>query len=238
MNAGKIVVGIAALAALAYSFLAPDAGPGWMEPKLARIIFWHLPCAFLTSTWLFTSVVLAWRSLRGGDAKTDVRLQAAQEIAFTASLLTITTGILFSRVQWGAWWNWDPQQTAFLVVVFLLAGTLVLRGSISEDGSRRRSTAIYQLAVFVPAVYLIFVHRRLFPNDLHPEGAKLDIWHWSGVAANYLAIGGATLMLYARRVRVGLDQLLENEKDDLAELGGDDSTGDRVVRPVDLRPKH
>ena len=90
----------------------------------------------------------------------------------------------------------------------------------------------------MPAVYLIFVHRRLFPNDLHPEGAKLDLWHWSGVAANYLAIGGATLMLYARRVRVGLDQLLENEKDDLAELGGNDPTGDRVVRPVDLRPKH
>jgi len=234
----KLLVIFAALAALAYSLLAPDAGRGWTEPKLARIIFWHLPCAFLTSAWIGAAVVFAWRSMKGRRPETDVRLQAAQEMAFVCSILTITTGILFSRIQWGDWWSWDPQQTAFLIVLLLLSGALVLRASVSEAGARRRTSAAYQLAIFVPAVYLIFVHRRLFPNTLHPQGAGLDAWHWSGVAANFLAIGGATLLLWARRTRIGLDGLKEWMKDDLAELGGPDPAGDGVVRPVALRKDH
>src|SRR5437016_11031175 len=103
-----IAVALATLAA----FLVPPA-QNFREPDLARIIFFHLPCAISTPLFFFFASYCSLRYLMSKEMHWDIRASSANSIGYILALLTMATGMLFSRVQWGAWWQWDPRQTSF-----------------------------------------------------------------------------------------------------------------------------
>ena len=89
--------------------LAGQHETGFQLPELARIFFWHFPCAITTTLCLFAGAWHSYRYLSRGQAVDDVRATAAIELAMMFSLLVMATGIIFSKVQWGAWWQQDPR---------------------------------------------------------------------------------------------------------------------------------
>src|SRR5437660_7683273 len=109
-----IAMGLATLAA----FLVPPA-QNFREPELARIIFSHLPCAICTPIFFFFGSYLSFQSLRRRSIDWDVRAAAANKLGYVLAILTMATGILFSKTQWGTWWQWDPRQTSFLLLLLL-----------------------------------------------------------------------------------------------------------------------
>ena len=84
--------------ATATSFLVPPA-QAFGQPELARIIFWHLPCAIITTGLVFCSTWFGYKYLSSRDVDWDVRNGAAVELGFVFACLTMATGILFSKVQ-------------------------------------------------------------------------------------------------------------------------------------------
>jgi heme exporter protein C len=169
----------------------------------------------------------------------DVRCAAAQEIGFLYGLLTMATGIIFSKVQWGAWWSWDPRQTSFLLVLLIYGAYFVLRGAIGDDVKRAANSAAFCVASTLPVLFLIFVLPRL-PQvfSLHPSNTLVS----GGLKGDYryvflamlVLFGVLTAWLYQLRVRAGLAELaLENLNGKLeASGGGAAPTG--VVRPVSV----
>ena len=223
-------------AATVWSFLVPDAGY-FDRPELARILFFHLPCAITTSIFVLFTPYLAIRYLNAKTREWDLRVVAANEIGFLFGLLTMSTGIVFSKAEWGEWWSWDPRQWSFLLVLLLYSAYFSLRAALSDERKRADNSAAYAVATALPALFLIFVLPRMMANQsLHPS----DTLPKMQLKGDYLNVFLAMLVLFAvlsawlykLRVRVGLAEIaLENVNGNLEANGGSAApTG--VVRPV------
>ena len=69
---------------------------------------------------------------------------------------------------WGAYWNWDPRQTSYLLLLFLYAAYLFLRGAIEDRERRGRMAAAYAIFAAILMPFLVFVAPRI-TKSLHPQ---------------------------------------------------------------------
>lgn len=225
---------VAAIATLA----VPNASQ-FRDPHLARLILVHLPCALTTSGLILLSAYFGWRYLASRDLKWDVRNAAAIELGSMFGLLTMVTGIIFSKAQWGAWWQWDPRQTSFLMVLLMFAAGLALRGAFSDERRRALSSAGYSVVCFVPALFLIFVFPRLpkfqaasfHPSDSVQKGL-FDQYYTLGLVVCGLMVLWTCVVAYRARVRAGLLELEVEDSHANVDVGGVGAGGAGVVRPV------
>lgn len=211
----------------------------FMEPELARILFFHLPCAFLAVILLFMAAWHSGRVLMGKGIEADAKANAAMELTGLFCVLTMATGMVFSKAQWGAWWQGDPRQTSFLIVLFIVGAYSVLRMALVDEEKKRAFSAAYVVGSLVPNLVLIFVLPRLPQvRSFHPSdtvaGGKLDGAHWTYVLIAFAAMSAAAYWAYRLRLRAAsLEQELENIHGDL-ENSGNASASAGVVRPVRL----
>jgi len=235
---GRLLVLVLGLVATAAMFAAPPTKM-FAEPELARILFFHLPCAFLAVIWLFIATWHSVRSLSGNGADADAKTCASMELTGLFSVLTMLTGMVFSKAQWGAWWQGDPRQTSFLIVLFIVGAYFALRMTLADEEKRKAFSAAYVLGSLVPNLVLIFVLPRLPQvRSFHPSdtlaGGKLDAAHWTYVLLSFAAMGVTAIWAYRMRLRAtALEQELENLHGDL-ENPCDAAAPAGVVRPVRL----
>jgi len=196
---GHAVLWAAAAVATLVTVLLPDA-KAFREPALAKIVATHLPCAVLTTVFVVLSAVVGIRYLVHRSPEAAHRLSASTDLGLIFAGLTMATGILFSQVQWGAWWQWDARQTSFLVVLMLIAAGVSLRWAIHDPAQRAAAGSAYAVASLLPVLFLVFVLPRL-PQvqaaSFHPsrtvETGGFDGSYWTGI----LVMAGA-LSLWAR----------------------------------------
>ncbi|MBI3721287.1 MAG: cytochrome c biogenesis protein CcsA, partial [Fimbriimonas ginsengisoli] len=216
---GKALLGLAVAAAAALSLLGPDA-KRFQTPELARIFFWHFPCTIACTLLLFWGAWNSLRYLQTRNPQADVFATAAIELSLLFGLLVMATGILFSRVQWGAWWQQDPRQTSFLLVLLILMAQFVLRSATPEGPRRAALSAAYWLAATLPIVFLMFVFPRLpqianasfHPSDTIQQGQLDPYYRWT-VISMLAVILMLAAWLYRLRVRAGLAELALEEFD-------------------------
>jgi len=91
----------------------------------------------------------------------DYKCAASMELGLLFSLLTTVTGSIFSQMQWGLYWSWDPRQTSILVICLLFAAYVVLRGAVEDPEKRARLASAYALVAIVPGLFLIWVLPRI-----------------------------------------------------------------------------
>ena len=93
---------------------------------------------------------------------------AAVRLGLVFAILTLVTGSIFSRIMWGAYWNWDPRQSSYLLLVFLYSAYLFLRASVDDPERRARLAAAYALFAVILMPFLVFVAPRI-TQSLHPQ---------------------------------------------------------------------
>lgn len=189
----------------AMSYVRP--AEGFLYPDGARIILIHVPCAWLSCV---AYVVAAWHAVRtlaaqrrqseprassdgsnGGVGaarhwySSDAACAASMELGLLFSVLTTATGSIFSRLQWGAFWSWDPRQTSIVVIMLLFAAYLVLRGAVISPEARARLSSAYALLAVVPGLFLIWVLPRIV-STLHGDANSAVIG--GGLDAQYRAV--------------------------------------------------
>lgn len=231
-----LMVGMAAATLLA--FLVPDAAQ-FQKPELARIFFFHFPSALVCSVFIFLSGWFGLRVLLTREMKWDVRNAASVELGALFGVFTMTTGILFSEVQWGTWWQWDPRQTSFLLVLAIFGAGLAIRGAFTDERRRAAISGAYSVASLLPSIFLIFVFPRL-PHvqqaSFHPSqtitGGLLDGWYRVGVLSVGVMLAWLTVIVYRMRVRVGELELKREQFDGALEDHRGTAAPHRVVRPV------
>ncbi|MCG9894485.1 MAG: cytochrome c biogenesis protein CcsA [Fimbriimonadaceae bacterium] len=245
MKASSPLFLAAAVGITLYGFAVGPAN-GFLAPDLARIVFWHVPSAFVASWFMIWSAVSAVQWLRTRDRLWDERLAASIELGALFAILTLLTGSLFSRVQWNAWWHWDPRQTSFLLVSLMLLGMWGLRGAFADEIKRANASAAYALGMVMPGLFLTFVFPRL-PSirdmSLHPSTTivrnEFDLAYKLGFYGTLAALAVLVFQVYRLRVAVGHQELLIREQEehgpDQADRG--DSSDYGSVRPVALPKK-
>jgi heme exporter protein C len=232
---------IAMAALIVAAFMVPPA-KGFPEPDLARIIFFHLPCAFASTFFVLFGAYCSVRYLVSRSAEWDFRAHAATEMAMTLATATMLTGILFSKVQWGAWWHWDPRQTSFLVVLLLLGAYFAIRMAYADEVMRARASATYSAVTLLPVLFLFFVFPRLpqvLQKSLHPsttvQTGAFSPDYWAVVLGVFVVLMGYALHLYRLHVRASLlEHRIRNRHGNL-ETAGHDPTPRRVDPPLHVR---
>ncbi|MBL8086942.1 MAG: cytochrome c biogenesis protein CcsA [Chthonomonas sp.] len=234
-------IGFAAMAVLTFFAYQVPPAKNFPDPELARMIFFHLPCAFATVGFILFASYCSFSYLRTREWIWEYRSLAATEVSIGMAAATMITGILFSRVQWGAWWHWDPRQTSFLIVLMLLGAYFAVRMAFDDEVARARAAAVYSSLTLLPVLFLVFVFPRLpqvVKNSLHPSttvqsgGFSKD--YWTVVLGVFIVLLGTCMWLYRLHVQVSLLEQRLRDRDGNLESSGNRTTARRVDRPVSV----
>jgi len=138
--------------------------------ETGRILYFHVPNAWASFVAFLTGGVWSLRFLFGGRRPAhDRAAHAAIELGLVFCILATLSGAIWARVQWGAFWNWDPRQTSITLALLFYGAYLALRGAIEDRDTRARLAAAYAVLGLVVAPFLYFVLPRLAEFTLHPE---------------------------------------------------------------------
>lgn len=154
---GKILPWLSALTAvvlaagLVMAFMAP---PDYQQGETVRIMFIHVPSAWLSMACYSLIAISSAGYLIWRHPLADVSAKAAAPIGATFTLLALLTGSLWGKPMWGAYWVWDARLTSVLILFFLYLGLIALRGAVDDPGKAGRAAAILSLigAVNIPII--------------------------------------------------------------------------------------
>lgn len=150
--------------AAVFFVVPPVEGLGY----LARIVFLHIPAAWVAVVAFALSAWWALRFLQTQDIVFDWRSSASAALGMVFCILATLSGAIFAKLTWGAYWNWDPRQTSIFILFLLYGAYLALRASIPDPERRARTAAVYALFSFLCVPFLVFVIPRYY-FSLHPE---------------------------------------------------------------------
>ena len=153
-----------AVIAAVFMIVPPAEGLGYM----VRIIYFHVPTAWLSVVAFFTSAFYAAKYLKTQEIIKDELSAKAAKIGFVCVILSTVSGAIFSKLTWGAYWNWDPRQTTIFVLILIYGAYLTLRMAVTEVKTRAKVSAIYSLLSVLTVPFLVFILPRMY-FSLHPS---------------------------------------------------------------------
>jgi heme exporter protein C len=164
----KILSIICLLYAVAAGFLGPVPAKPIVNESI-RNLYFHVPMWFGMMILFFTSVVYALKYLRHQRLQDDIASHRFAATGLALGILGITTGSVWARFTWGAFWSNDIKQTLAAIQLLVFGAYFILRGSIPDIDKRARVSAVYNIfacAMMLPTLWII---PRLY-DSLHPGG--------------------------------------------------------------------
>lgn len=149
------------------------APPDYQQGDAFRIIYAHVPSAFLSmalyATMGFLAVLLlVWRIKLAG-----MLLTICAQLGLCMAFLALATGSLWGKPMWGTWWIWDARLTSELILLFLYGAILATANAYPNKEQGDKIVAILTL---VGLVDLPIIHYSVYWwNTLH-QGATLSIF--------------------------------------------------------------
>jgi heme exporter protein C len=140
--------------------------PG-LEQK-ARIMFFHVPTAWLAVVAFVSSMIYGVRYLRSRRPDDDIKSASAAGLGFLFCLLATLTGAIWAKFSWGTYWNWDPRQTSIFVLLLIYGAYFALRSAIDIEEKRATLAAVYSIIAAVTMPFFMFIMPRILAS-LHPE---------------------------------------------------------------------
>lgn len=133
-----------------------------------RNLFYHVPMWFAMMLLLLISVVYSILYLR----KPEIEYYDTQAVSFAAigvlfGFIGITTGALWAKHTWGAYWSFDVKQNTSAVALLIYLAYFVLRSSFDDMDKQARVAAIYNIFAFATLIPLLYIVPRMV-DSLHP----------------------------------------------------------------------
>ncbi|MBO6849401.1 MAG: cytochrome c biogenesis protein CcsA [Marinobacter sp.] len=117
----------------------------YLQGNSYRIIFIHVPSAFLAQSVYIMMAVAAVVTLVWRMKLADVFVKAAAPVGAVLTFLALFTGAVWGKPTWGTWWIWDARLTSMLILLFLYFGVIALGAAISDEKSSARAVAVLVL---------------------------------------------------------------------------------------------
>ena len=142
-----------------------------------KIFYLHLPLAWWGLASFFVVFAASIAYLRTRRPWWDQLARAGAEVGLMLAVLALVSGAIWARHSWGVWWTWDPRLTTTLVMCFIYAGYLALRGLELPQQRKSAMCAVVGIVAFLD-VPLVFISARLW-RSIHPavfavEGGGLE----------------------------------------------------------------
>ena len=144
------------------------AGPISGEGDAGRIVYFHVPMAWVAFLAFFIVFVASLAYLRTANPRWDHLGRASAEVGLIFTTLVLITGSIWGYPIWGTWWTWDPKLTTTLILWFMYLAYLMVR-SYAEPPRGPRFAAVVGIIAFVdvPIVYM----SNYWWRTLHPPPA-------------------------------------------------------------------
>jgi heme exporter protein C len=219
------VLGVSALAATGLMavlglFVSP---PDVVQGEAVRMLYIHVPSIWIAyggfALTSISSILFLRRSRRRPDQGRhyDRLAGSAAEVGVVFTAITLITGMLWGKVTWGTYWQWDARLTTTVLLFVTYLGYLALRRLPAEPAVRSRRAAVMALISFinVPIVhYSVDWWRTLHQKASLSVGRRPEItgeMYWtllySALAVTILA---SWLIIHRYRV-IRLEELRDEE---------------------------
>jgi heme exporter protein C len=127
-------------------FVSP---PDYRQGEAARIMFVHVPAAWMASLTYFLMAVASGVALVWRHPLADIAAQAAAPLGAGFTAVCLITGSLWGEPMWGTWWVWDARLTSVLVLFFLYLGYIALVHAFDDPTRGARAGAVLALVGIV-----------------------------------------------------------------------------------------
>ena len=209
----------AVIAAQTHAILTspPDADMGHLQ----KIMYVHVPAAWMTFIAFFVVLVFSVRYLWLRRENDDLLASSAAEVGATFNGLTLMLGMIWGRPAWGAWWVWDARLTSTLVLFLIFVGYLALRAFVDDAEQKARwSAAVGAIgAINVPIVYMsVTWWRTLHQPPSSP--ATLDPAYTLGLRLNAIALLLVTIYFIRKRYEIARLERATEHAAEAAAMGG------------------
>ncbi len=147
------------------------APPAEFLGQASRILYFHVPLAWVSTLAFIISGVLSIVFLYDREKKyplTEERAYNSAIIGMVFIILALITGSIWSKISWGAYWNWDPRQTSIIVLMLIYMAYFSLRTALADNPARGRLTSSYLIIAMLAVPFLIFIIPRIY-TSLHPD---------------------------------------------------------------------
>ncbi len=126
----------------------------WQQGDAVRIMYVHVPSAWLASAGYVALAVCSFASLVWRHPLADLAAAEISPVGAGVTALCLATGSLWGKPMWGAWWVWDARLTSVLILFFLYLGHVALMRAFDDPVRGARSGAILALvgAINLPVI--------------------------------------------------------------------------------------
>lgn len=134
-----------------------------------KIYYIHVPAALSAYLALAVAALMSIVYLWLHDDRADRLAESAGEVALLFTTVVLTTGPIWGKPVWGAWWTWDARLTLTLFLWFVTAAYLVLRGAIDDPVMRARYSSVLAVlaVILIPFIHLsVYLFRTLHPMPI------------------------------------------------------------------------
>jgi heme exporter protein C len=206
-----ILAGVVCLAVGSYLGLVV-APPEQYMGQLQRIMYVHVPSAWIALLALTIAFVSAVIFLFRAGWKWDARMEASIEVGILFGFLLCCQGAIWAKPTWGVWWDWDPRLTTTAVLLFAFLGILALRRFVDDPVKRAIWSSVATIIAYVDVPIVYFSVR--WWNSLHQQQSSpgtVSIQFWLPLRTNafgilFLMVG--FIMLRARIAALRVQQEL------------------------------
>ena len=173
----RLALATAALFAVGL-ILAFAAPPDYRQGETARIMYVHVPAAWL-ATFVYALMALAslgtlvWR-----HPLADAAQKTAAPLGAGFTFICLATGSLWGKPMWGTYWVWDARLTSVLALFIVYLGLIALWRSIEDPGRAARAAAVLTLVGCVNLPIVKF---------------SVDWWRTLHQPASVIRLGGPTI---------------------------------------------
>ncbi|MGA0961943.1 MAG: cytochrome c biogenesis protein CcsA [Ilumatobacteraceae bacterium] len=144
-----------------------------------RIMYVHVPSVWLAYLAFIVTAFASGVHLFGRrhSLQADRVAGASAEIGVVFMAVTLVTGMLWGRITWGVYWQWDARLTTTALLFISYIGYLAVRGLEGTREQRaRRSAIVGLLAVLeVPLVHWSVKLWRSLHQEATVLGTDLDV---------------------------------------------------------------
>ncbi|HEY8175534.1 MAG TPA: cytochrome c biogenesis protein CcsA [Gemmatimonadaceae bacterium] len=140
-----------------------------LQGAAQKIYYIHVPAILSAYVALGIVAVMSIVYLWLHDERADRLAESAGEIALLFTTVTLSTGPIWAKPIWGAWWTWDARLTLTLFLWFVTAAYLVLRGAVDDPLMRGRYSAVLAVlaVLLIPFIHLsVYLFRTLHPMPI------------------------------------------------------------------------
>jgi len=161
--AAVVAIAVTYIRAIFFTPLEAVQGPA------QKILYVHAPAAWVAFMAFGLVAVASGLYLWLREDRLDRIAESSAEVGVVFTTVVLTTGPLWGKPIWGAYWTWDARLTLTLFLWFIYVGYIVLRGALEDREVRARYSAVLGIlgALLIPFIHLsVYLFRTLHPQPI------------------------------------------------------------------------